>query len=326
MILAGDIGGTKSLLASFTAEGGPRRPLNERSLPSRDYPGLVEVVQAYLASATEPVTVACFGIPGPVSGDRIETPNLPWVVDVHKLRQLVHGELLLINDLEATGYGVATLQADELYTLSEGQPNPNGNAALIAPGTGLGEGILFWDGHRHRPSASEGGHADFAPRDSFEMDFLRYLLKEFDRVSFDRVITGSGLRRCYDFLKETAYADEPDWLREEIARAEDPAAVISGAGMEGKSELATKALDMWVSIFGAEAGNLALKALATAGVYLGGGIAPKILPKLKDGTFLTSFTHKGRLSAVVGRMPVHVVLDAKTGLYGAARYALERSR
>jgi len=324
VILAGDIGGTKSLLAFFAAQTGPRAARSERSLPSRDYPGLAEVLADFLRHAPEPVEVACFGIPGPVVEGRSETPNLPWVVDVRELRQVVGGNVILINDLEATGYGIATLGDEELVTLSAGQPNPKSNAALIAPGTGLGEAILFWDGRRHRPSASEGGHADFAPRNAREIDFLTYLLRQFDRVSYDRVLNGSGLRRLYDFLKETNYAEEPGWLAEEMAQADDPAAVISRLALEGRSELCVKALDMWVSLLGAEAGNLGLKALATAGVYVGGGIAPKILPKLKDGTFLTAFHDKGRLSTLVGHMPVQVILNPKTALYGTARFALEQ--
>ncbi|MFQ5664403.1 MAG: glucokinase [Terriglobia bacterium] len=326
MILAGDIGGTKSLLAYFSPQDEPRQPHYETSLPSRNYLGLTEVLKDFLAKNPAPVEFACFGVPGPVAEGRCETPNLPWVVDARDLRRVTHSEVVLINDLEATAYGIAALRPQELFALSEGKPAPQGNAALIAPGTGLGEAMLFWDGEQHRPAASEGGHTSFAAQNALEMNFLRYLLKEFDHVSYDRVVTGSGLRRLYDFLKETGYAEEPSWLREELASAEDPAAVISRAALEKRSELCVKALDMWVSIFGAEAGNLALKALATAGVFLGGGIAPKILPKLKDGTFLTAFQHKGRLSSVVGQIPVRVILNDKTALYGTAGYALEQHK
>lgn len=322
MILAGDIGGTKSLLAFFSPEGGPRAPQGERSLPSRDYPGLAEVLKDFLREAPEPVEFASLGIPGPVVEGRSETPNIPWVVDAEELERVVGGEVVLINDLEATGYGLATLREEEFETLSAGKPNPCGNAALIAPGTGLGEGILFWDGRMHRPSASEGGHADFAPRSPLEIELLTYLLREFDRVSFDRVLTGGGLRRLYDFLRAGGYSEEHPWLAEALAGGEDPAAVISRAALEERSELCVRALDLWVSLLGAEAGNLALKALATAGVYLGGGIAPKILPKLRDGTFLKSFRNKGRLSGLLEQMPVRVILNDKTALYGAAAFAL----
>lgn len=324
MILAGDIGGTKSLLAFFAPGDGPRNARHEESLPSRKYPGLEAVLEDYLRQHRERVTLACLGVPGPVIDARCETPNIPWVVDARALGRAVGAEVVLLNDLEATGYGIATLGPEELLTLSAGQPRA-GNAALIAPGTGLGEAILFWDGRRHRPSASEGGHASFAPQDALEVSLLEHLHKEFDHVSNDRVISGRGLRTLYDFLKGMNYAPEPDWLRAEIAAADDAAAVISRVALEGKAELCGKALDMWVAAFGAEAGNLALKALAVAGVYLGGGIVPKILPKLKDGTFLTAFQKKGRLATVVGHMPVQVILNAKVALYGAARFALEQT-
>ena len=322
MILAGDIGGTKSLLSLFSRQGGPRAAQNERSLPSRDYPTLAEVLKDYLRGTRGKVDVTCLGIPGPVVEGRSETPNIPWVVDAREIERVVGGRVILLNDLEAAGYGVATLRPEEFETLSEGQPNPQGNAAIIAPGTGLGEVILFWDGRMHVPSASEGGHADFAPRDHQEMELLDYLLKEFDRVSFDRVATGGGLRRVYNFLRDRGRESEPSWLTDELARAEDPSAVISRVALEKRDPPCEKALDLWVALLGAEAGNLALKALATAGVYIGGGIAPKILPKLRDGTFLANFHNKGRLSSVVGRMPVRVILDARAGLYGAARFAL----
>ena len=322
MILAGDIGGTKSLLALFTRQGGPRAPQGERSLSSRDYPTLAEVLKDYLRETREKVDVTCLGIPGPVVDGRSETPNIPWVVDASELERTTGSRVILLNDLEASGYGIVTLRAEEFETLSEGQPNPRGNAAIIAPGTGLGEVILFWNGEMHIPSASEGGHADFAPRDHLEMELLDSLLKEFDRVSFDRVVTGGGLRRIYAFFRQRSREPEAGWLAEELRLAEDTSAVISSAALAKRDPVCEKALDLWVALLGAEAGNLALKALATAGVYIGGGIPPKILPKLRDGALLTNFHNKGRLSSVVGRMPVRVILEARVGLYGAARSAL----
>jgi glucokinase len=185
---------------------------------------------------------------------------------------------------------------------------------------------LFWDGERHRPSASEGGHADFAPRNRREIQLLGYLLEQFDRVSYDRLLSGKGLRSVYEFLRDTRHAEEPVWLGEELAQAADPAAVISGAALAQRSELCMEALDLWVQICGAEAGNLALKALATAGVYLGGGMAPKILPKLTDGSFLRAFRDKGRLASLMEQIPVRVILNDRAALYGAARYALEADK
>lgn len=325
MILAGDIGGTKSLLAFFSRESGPRQPRGERNLPSRSYPGLADVLKDFLRGTSERVELTCLGVPGPVVAGRSETPNVPWgVVDSRELRDVVGSDVILLNDLQATGYGVETLGAQELETLSEGQANPQGNAALIAPGTGLGEAILFWDGRQRHPSASEGGHTDFAPRNTQEIELLRYLLKDFDRVSWDRVLSGRGLRDIYHFLRDAGQAEEPPWLAEEMAHAGDPAAVISERALDRRSELCVKALDLWVALLGAEAGNLALKALATAGVYLAGGIVPKIRAKLRERVFLESFHNKGRLSAVVKQMPVRLVLDEKAGLYGAARFALEK--
>ncbi|MGH9863361.1 MAG: glucokinase [Candidatus Acidiferrales bacterium] len=327
MILAGDIGGTKSLLAFFSRDAGPRQPHGERSLPSRSYAGLAEVLKDFLRGADEPVELACFGVPGPVIAGRSETPNIPWgVVDTRELREVIGSEVILLNDLEATGYGVETLGDQEIETLSQGLPNPQGNAALIAPGTGLGEAILFWDGQQRRPSASEGGHADFSPRNPQEIELLHYLLKDFDRVSWDRILSGRGLRDLYRFLRDTDLAEEPGWLAEEMARANDPAVAISQRALDTSSELCVKTLDLWVTLLGAEASNLALKALATAGVYLAGGIAPKIRAKLRDRTFLESFHAKGRLSAVVKQMPVHLVVDEKVGLYGAARFAFEKTQ
>jgi glucokinase len=331
MILAGDIGGTKSLLAFYepVAAGGPRRPLEERSLPSRNYPSLADLLRELLAATQQKPTRACLAVPGPVVERRSVTPNLPWpAVDASELSTVLGAEVTLLNDLEATGYGIATLKDAELHCLAEGQAPPaaaGGNAALIAPGTGLGECILFWDGTMHRPSASEGGHATFAPRNEIEIGLLRYLQRQHDHVSYDRIVSGKGLVSIYEFLRDSGSA-EPAWLREELSKAEDPAAAISGYALEGRSELCARALDLWTAALGAEAGNLALKALATFGVYLGGGIAPKILPKLSDGTFLTAFRNKGRLSPLVSAMPVRVILNDKAALYGAAAFALQAPR
>jgi glucokinase len=323
MILAGDIGGTKSLLAFYEPGGDPRQPVAERSLPSRQYPALADLLQKFLAGAQQKPRRACLAVPGPVVERRSITPNLPWpAVDAGELSQVVGAEVTLLNDLEATGYGIATLRDDELHCLAEGKAHSGGNAALIAPGTGLGECILFWDGAMHRPSASEGGHATFAPRNELEIGLLRYLQRQFDHVSYDRIVSGKGLATLYEYLRDSGSA-EPAWLREELMKADDPAAAISRLALEGRSELCARALDLWTAAFGAEAGNLALKALATFGVYLGGGIAPKILPKLSDGTFLAAFRNKGRLSTLVGAMPVRVILNDRAALYGAAAFGLQ---
>lgn len=325
MILAGDIGATKSLLALFAPGSEPRSPLVEKSYPSRDYSGLEAVVQVFLQEHSHPVSRACFGLPGPIVNDRCRTPNLPWEVAAGEIQAVLGENVALINDLEATGYGISLLHNDELVTLQEGDSNPQGNAALIAPGTGLGECILFWDGERHRPSASEGGHCDFAPRTAEQIAFLQWMHNQqrMPRVSFDRVATGSGLPRIYDFLRETANAAETAETAELIATAEDRAATISQMALSDRSRLCERTLDLWLEVLGAEAGNLALKALATAGVYIGGGIPPKILPKLQEGKFLEAFLDKGRLRPLVSRMPVKVILNERTALFGAACYAMK---
>ena len=321
MILAGDIGGTKSLLALYPPGGDPRQPVHGRSLPSRNYSQLSDCLKDFLDAAKEKVTFACLGIPGPVVVGRSVTPNLPWdTVDAAELREALGTEVVLLNDLEAKGYGIATLRPEELHCLSPGQPAA-GNAALIAPGTVLGECILFWDGQMHRPSASEGGHCSFSPRNEMEIGLLRYLLRKYHHVSFDRIVSGKGLVNIYNYLRDSGSA-EPASLHEEISTAADPAAAISRAALEGRSELCQKALHLMVESFGVEAGNLALKALATAGVYLGGGIAPKILPKLADGTFVAAFRDKARLAPLLEAVPIHVILNAQAALYGAARFAL----
>jgi glucokinase len=325
MILAGDIGGTKSLLALYEQNGNPRNPTAEQEFPSRDYSGLEGVVEDFLKQNHATITSACFGLPGPIVNGHCETPNLPWVVDVGNIHSLFGGAVALLNDLEATGYGIPTLQDDELATLNAGQPDPQGNAALIAPGTGLGECILFRDGDGHRPSASEGGHCDFAPRTQEQIALLRWAFEhKRPRVSFDRVASGTGLPLVYEFLKETGAVQDTEEITQAIRSAPDPAAAISQSALEKQCPLCVKTLDLWVEVLGAEAGNLALKALATAGVYLGGGIPPKILPKLQDGTFLHAFWDKGRLEDVVHQMPVKVILNSRAALFGTARYALDQ--
>lgn len=324
MILAGDIGGTKSLLALYENSGTPRNPVAEQEFPSRDYSGLEGVVADFLKPNHATITAACFGLPGPIVNGQCKTPNLPWVVDVGKIHSLFGDGVALLNDLEATGYGIPALQDDELLTLNQGQPDPQGNAALIAPGTGLGECILFRVGDGHRPSASEGGHCDFAPRTPEQVALLSWAFEhKRPRISFDRVASGTGLPLIYEFLSATGAAEGNEEVTQAIRNAPDPAAAISQSALENRCPLCVKTLDLWVEVLGAEAGNLALKALATAGVYLGGGIPPKILPKLQDGTFLKAFRDKGRLEDVVSQMPVKIILNSRAALFGTARYALD---
>jgi glucokinase len=233
--------------------------------------------------------------------------------------------VFLINDLEANGYGIPELKAEQIFTLSAGDPSAAGSRALISAGTGLGEAFLVWNGKRHIPMASEGGHCDFAARNEDEIDLLRHLQKKMGgRVSYERVIAGVGIKSVYDFLRDERKMEEPAWLRERLA-VDDPNAVIGELGLSGESEICVKTLDMVVGAYGAEAGNLALKVLATGGVYVGGGIAPKILKKLEDGTFMKAFTDKGRLSDLLVQTPVRVILESRAALIGAAAYAEARA-
>lgn len=323
MILAGDIGGTKTNVALFELEA-TGQPLAQRSFPSNKYDSLESIVAEFIGEHQPQVTHACFGIAGPVKDGQVKTPNLKWTVDGQTLAQKLKLEHVnLINDLEATAYGIEGLGEAQLHTLNEGKEERGGHRALIAAGTGLGMAGLFYDGRHYRPIASEGGHIDYAPRTDLEHELLNYMREQVGgRVSYERVLSGPGLFNIYSFLRDNGYGEEPDWLADEI-KSGDSSAAISVAGLGGKSELAVKALDLFADIYGAMAGNLALILKATGGLYVGGGIAPKLIEKLKDGTFMGAFKDKGRMSSLVGNIPVRVVLDDKTALYGAARCALE---
>jgi glucokinase len=283
------------------------------------------IVKEFLGG--DKVTAACFGVPGPVRNGRLRLTNLPWTLDSRELAAgLGIQHVFLINDLEANGYGIAELSADQIYTLAEGDASQIGNRALLAAGTGLGEGFLVWNGRSHVPYPSEGGHSDFAPRNEDEIDLLRFLKQKYNgRISTERVVSGMGLTNIYEFLREVRGMDEPVWLAEQIAAAHDPNSVITENALAAKSEICEKALDMFVSAYGAEAGNLALKVLSVGGLYVGGGIAPRILEKLKDGTFIKAFTDKGRLSQLLINMPVRIILESKAALLGAAAYAEARA-
>jgi glucokinase len=317
MILAGDIGGTKTRIGLFDDA---LRPLKTETFLSREYLGLETVVESFLRTLGHKPSRACFGIAGPVREGRCETPNLPWVVESTELKRLIGiSSVLLINDLESIAYGIGLLTGESLLTLNPGL-KMTGNRAVIAAGTGLGEAFLFWDGKEHRPTPSEGGHTEFGPRNELEVELWRFLHREFGHVSYERIVSGPGLYNVYRFLRDTGKGQEPGWLAERIGEG-DPAAEISGAALAGESELADRALELFVAVYGAEAGNLALKGMAVGGVYVAGGIAPKILPKITGGTFMEAFVDKGRFENVTRDMPVYVVLDKDTGLKGAARRA-----
>jgi len=321
MILAGDIGGTNSRLAFFTVANGRLKPEIERVYPSRDYSGLELVVRKFVSEYKLSVGHACFGIAGPVSHGRSHMPNLKWTVESSVLaRELGIAQVSLINDLEANAYGVAELEEKDFAVINAGAPGSEGNAAVISAGTGLGEAGLFWDGRVHRPFACEGGHSNFGPADELQIELLRYLIAEFGHVSWERVLSGPGIFNIYKFLRDTRRGEEPAWLTEELKQG-DPSAHVSAHGLDGKNELCVKTLEMFVSIYGSEAGNLALKLMATGGIYVGGGIAPRIISKLTKAGFMRPFADKGRMKEMLEAISVKVILNDKTALLGAGRCA-----
>lgn len=325
MILAGDIGGTKVNLASFEVKDQRLVAGVNATYPSREFSSLQEILKKFLAEHQLKVDYASFGIAGPVKRGRSHLTNLGWRVDVRELsNDLGFRYAWLINDLEANAYGIAALEPHDLYLLNAGEEGATGNAAIISAGTGLGEAGLFWDGHRHLPLACEGGHTDFAPRTDLDIALLQYLRQQFEKVSWERVLSGPGFVNIYNFLRDTGRGKEPAWLKDEI-RGNDPAAIITRAALQGRCELCVQTLDLFVRYYGAEASNLALKIMSTGGVYVGGGIAPKILEKLKDGTFMNAFTLTGRMHYLLEAMPVRIILNDKTALLGAARLAASQA-
>ena len=322
LVLAGDIGGTKTNLGIYSVHGDKLRSESTHTFASKNYSGLMPVVQEFLAGTQHAIDAACFGIAGPVVDGKVKTPNLPWVVDAAESRRALKlDSVTLLNDLEAAAYGILTLENDEFFTLNEGAMFQSGNKALIAAGTGLGQAILYDDGRHFHPIASEGGHGDFAPRNELEIDLLRYLIGRFGHVSYERVVSGPGLVNIYRFLKEVRRWEEPPWLTERLSATDDPGVVISKAALAHEAPICVEALNIFVSAYGAEAGNLALRAKSVRGLYLGGGIAPKILEKLKDGTFMRAYVDKGRYTDFMATIPVRVVLNVQAALRGAAYYA-----
>jgi glucokinase len=316
MILAGDIGGTKTNLALF--DGADRNPKHLETFRSAEHDGLEEMVAAFLTRHPAEIEAAAFGVAGPVRDGRVEKINLAWAVDARSVAARLGLEhVALMNDLEANAWGIAALGPDDFAVLNEGDPEAEGNRAVISPGTGLGEAGLYWDGERHRVIASEGGHADFAPRTELQVALWRFLAARLRHVSYERVCSGTGLVNIYSFLRAREPEPEPAWLTEELSTS-DPAAAISRAALAGKDPVCVEALELMVAILGAEAGNLALKFLAAGGVFVGGGIGPKILPKLTDGVFVREFVGKGRFTQFLERIPVRVILNDKTALLGAA--------
>ena len=329
MLLAGDVGGTKTNVGIYSSDKGPREPLFEGTFPSGQYASLEDLVSEFLLQVSIEIDRASFGVAGPVVGGQARITNLPWVIEEDQLRRSLHlKSVQLFNDLEAIAYGVNLLEKDDLHTLNEGVPIPRGTLAVIAPGTGLGEAFLIWDGKRYHAYPSEGGHADFGPTNPLEIGLLRHLQKKMEHVSYESVCSGHGLPDIYAYLKESAYAEEQAWFAEQLATADDPTHAIVSAALDTKKscKLCVTTLNVFVSILGAEAGNLALKVMATGGVYLGGGIPPRIISLLDEGAFMDCFTNKGRFAELVSRIPVHVICNPKIALMGAALYGLDMAQ
>lgn len=326
MLLAGDIGGTKTALGIFSPDAGPRAPLAESNFPSAQYADLETLVREFLRQVNLSVDRASFGVAGPVTNGRARVTNLPWVIDESHLRKTLRlSSVRLINDLDAVAHAVPLLNSGDLVTLHAGEPASGGALAVIAPGTGLGEAFLTWDGQRYQAHPSEGGHTDFAPTNERELGLLQYVQQKFVHVSYERVCSGIGLPNLYAYLKDSGQEEEPGWLAAQLAAAADPVPVIVNAALgDPPCDLCAATLAMFVSILGAEAGNLTLKVLATGGVYVGGGIPPRILPLLTGGRFLEAFRKKGRHADLLARVPVHVIITPRTALLGAAVHGLER--
>jgi glucokinase len=325
MILAGDIGGTNARLAYFQPQNGHFQLVSERVFPSREHSELGEIVVQFLSDSGMHPEAACFGIAGPVRNGRVETSNLPWVIEQSRLAKQIHTpSTLLINDLEASAWGIGALGSGDLVSLNHVTGPVAGNQAVIAPGTGLGEAGLFWDGTKHHVFACEGGHADFAPQTDQEIELLRYLKARFGHVSYERILSGPGLVNVYEFLRDSGAAKENSEFAVTMRKG-DAAAAISHAGLAGTDLLAQKALEIWISVYGAEASNLALKIMATGGLFLTGGISPKLLAGLTGPLFMQAFLSKGRLRSLMEAIPVQVVTNEKAGLLGAARCAAVRA-
>ena len=321
MILAGDIGGTSTRLGLFEGDLDHLETVRMKTYRSQDYKGLGPIVAEFLATESPKILAACFGIAGPVRHGKVAGPNLAWEVHDQALAQELNiTKVKLINDLEANAYGIPALKPEDLVTLQAGEPGAQGNCAVISVGTGLGEAGMYWTGKTHLPFACEGGHVDFAPRDETESELLVYLRDKFGRVSYERVLSGNGQWLLYEFLRDVKGRRETPSVVDQM-RSDNPAAVITRAGLAGTCDLCVDALNWYVSLYGAEAGNLALKMMATGGVYIGGGIAPKIIRKLEEHTFLISFLAKGRMQPLLEAVPVRVIMNDKTALLGSARVA-----
>jgi len=325
MLLAADIGATKTILALYSSDHEIYTPLTESEFLTSEFPDLESLVAYFLREKKATVSSASMGIAAPIKNGQATMINMPWVVSEKQLKKALGiARVRLLNDLEAIAYSVPILRESDIHTLHKGIPDPKGSIAVIAPGTGLGEAFLIWSETGYNSYASEGGHTDFAPSNPMELELLRYLWTKFDHVSYERVCSGPGIYNIYNYLKTSGNAEEPAWLASELAGSDDPTAVIVNAAksQERSCRICEMTVDIFTSVLGAEAGNLALKVLSTNGVFIGGGIPPRILNFLIHGKFMQLFKNKGRESFIVSDIPVHVVLNQKAGLLGAAYYGL----
>jgi glucokinase len=330
MILTGDIGGTKTNIAIISPDAGPRQTLVTKTYASDEYDSLETIITEFLREQSEDdngLHRACFGVAGPVIKGHAKTTNLPWEIDEKRIaKKCGVSNVKLLNDLEAAAYGILSLKKEDIVTLNKGKPAQEGVIAVIAPGTGLGEAFLAWDRDSYRAYPTEGGHTDFGPQNEREIELLRYLMKSHKHVSYEWVCSGIGIPNIYNFLRDSGYAEEPEWLARALAHTDDPTPQISNAAykQDDPVDLCVQTMEMFVSILGAEAGNLALKTLPTGGVYIGGGIPPRMLRPLQEGQFMKAFLSKGRFNSLLESLPVHVILNPQTALIGASYYALER--
>lgn len=322
MILAGDIGGTKTVLSLLERDDAPNstRCLKEQSYSSKEFHVFDDILTAFLPAGTV-IESACFGVAGPVVEQRVQTTNLPWLLDTGELKKrLGTSQVKLLNDLEAMAWGMLYLPAQDLVELNPNAQTLTGNIAVIAAGTGLGEAVLHWDGIGYRPLSTEGGHSDFAAQNAQQDQLLAYLRKVYpDHVSYERIVSGIGFGHLYDFLLDLGYAP-PCAIVPDGNGDIDRNAVISRLGIAGEDALCAQAVKLFVEIYGAETGNLALKSLATGGVFIGGGIAPKILSAMQDGAFMRAFKAKGRFSALLNKVSVKLSLNPRTPLIGAINF------
>lgn len=323
MYMVGDIGGTKTNIVVLDENGiHDYKPLYEKTFLSNDFDSLRSIVKKVMEENSFSISGACFGVAGPVKNNRCDATNLPWIIDAKKIADVLDvskDSVYLLNDLEAAAYGIECLEEKDFFTINRGHEVIGGTRCLVSAGTGLGESILIYDGSGYKPIPSEGGHTDFAPTSKIEVELLDYLMKKYGRVSYERILCGPGLQNVYEFFNRKSKQDISSWLLDRI-KNEDAAAVISEVGISKKDEACENAIELFVSVYGSAAGNLALTSLSTGGVYIGGGIAPKILDKIKEGAFMKSFTNKGRLSVMVSHMPVKIILNDKHPLLGCVNY------